>query len=61
MKAGCYHSRRKFGKRSFYERIIQNKKEFEFIQEYIFFNPIKWIWDEEEFERLLDTNKPSCN
>ena len=44
---------KKIWQRSFYDRIIRNKKEFEFIQEYIFFNPIKWIWDKEEFESLL--------
>jgi len=50
---------KKIWQRSFYDRIIRNEKEFELIQEYIFFNPIKWIWDKEEFERLLkDIDKP---
>ncbi len=44
---------KKIWQRSFYDRIIRNGKEFEFIQEYIFFNPIKWVWDKGEFERLL--------
>lgn len=31
--------------KSFYDRIIRNEKEFQYIQEYIYYNPLKWEGD----------------
>ncbi len=38
--------------RSFYDRIIRNEKELNNIRQYIFYNPVKWAWDKEDFENL---------
>lgn len=38
--------KRKVWQRSFYDRIVRNKKEFDEINEYIIYNPFKWKLDE---------------
>lgn len=44
--------------KSYYDRIIRNEKEFENIQEYIFYNPIKWNLDiENEMNDNSDPDK----
>ena len=39
--------------RNYYDRVIRNEKELETIRGYIFYNPIRKVWDEEEFERFI--------
>ncbi len=46
-----------FWQKNYYDRIIRSEREFERIREYIYFNPLRWEWDRNNFEKTVLNRK----
>jgi len=40
----------------FYDHIIRNEKSFNNIREYVFYNPVKWYWENQKNEKFANEN-----
>jgi putative transposase len=44
-----------FWQRNYYERVIRNEHELNLAREYIMFNPVKWSFDGDNPDQIIDT------
>lgn len=46
-----------FWQKNYYDRVIRSEKEMEIIQAYIYYNPLRWDWDKNNFEKTLQNRE----